>query len=594
MSNEYDISNAFNRIETKLIQSMKRNLSKHLEDETLENMNWSMWQTEQLKSLEQFRKENKSIFNDDFDNIDSDIESMLKESYNNASLEQEQKILEAIQKGVFTSTGDSTLSAGFFGLDSNKLTQLISETQGNIRKAETSILRYTNDQYRQIIFDAQVYANTGAGTIKQAVDMATQDFLSKGINSIQYSNGTRVNVSSYAEMAIRTANSRAHMYGEGEKRDEWGYHTVLVPNRNGGCPYCVQYQGKVFIDDVWSSGTKAESKGQGYPLLSTAVQGGLFHPNCKDTTVTYFPGINSNVKPPTQEEIKQKIENYNKEQKLKAIDRNIDKYKRLELGSLDESNIEKYHNKRLAWENYKKKFKENSNLSFNNKVTNSNNSSIIDKNESTNEIIETAKKRNITYNKVQKLEKNLTDEEIIQKISGGDETEKGSCSSVALSYIGNKNGLDVLDFRGGESSELFATRGAIQKISQLDGVTSYVEENYNDIKGVLNLLSKTEEGKEYYLSTGQHASIIKKVNGKIKYLELQSVDSNGYKDLTANVLKERFKCQQTHTLGGTKIKFRSTLIEIDSLKNNSEFEEMLGYINTAIYDQKKGIKGYAK
>ena len=594
MSNEYDISNAFNRIETKLIQSMKRNLSKHLEDETLENMNWSMWQTEQLKSLEQFRKENKSIFNDDFDNIDSDIESMLKETYNNASLEQEQKILEAIQKGVFKSTGDSTLSAGFFGLDSNKLTQLISETQGNIRKAETSILRYTNDQYRQIIFDAQVYANTGAGTIKQAVDMATQDFLSKGINSIQYSNGTRVNVSSYAEMAIRTANSRAHMYGEGEKRDEWGYHTVLVPNRNGGCPYCVQYQGKVFIDDVWSSGTKAESKGQGYPLLSTAVQGGLFHPNCKDTTVTYFPGINSNVKPPTQEEIKQKIENYNKEQKLKAIDRNIDKYKRLELGSLDESNIEKYHNKRLAWENYKKKFKENSNLSFNNKVTNSNNSSIIDKNESTNEIIETAKKRNITYNKVQKLEKNLTDEEIIQKISGGDETEKGSCSSVALSYIGNKNGLDVLDFRGGESSELFATRGAIQKISQLDGVTSYVEENYNDIKGVLNLLSKTEEGKEYYLSTGQHASIIKKVNGKIKYLELQSVDSNGYKDLTANVLKERFKCQQTHTLGGTKIKFRSTLIEIDSLKNNSEFEEMLGYINTAIYDQKKGIKGYAK
>ena len=119
--------------------------------------------------------------------------------------------------------------------------------------------------------------------------MATDDFLSSGIKSIRYSNGTEVSVASYSEMAIRTANSRAHMYGEGEKRDEWGYHTVLVPNRNGGCPFCIQYQGKVFIDDVWSSGTKEESKGQGYPLLSTAIEGGLFHPNCKDTTVTYFP-----------------------------------------------------------------------------------------------------------------------------------------------------------------------------------------------------------------------------------------------------------------------------------------------------------------
>ena len=29
-----------------------------------------------------------------------------------------------------------------------------------------------NDQYRQIIYKAQVFANTGAGTVKQAIDMA--------------------------------------------------------------------------------------------------------------------------------------------------------------------------------------------------------------------------------------------------------------------------------------------------------------------------------------------------------------------------------------------------------------------------------------
>ena len=133
--------------------------------------------------------------------------------------------------------------------------------------------------------------------------MATKDFLAKGINNIEYANGAMVNIASYAQMAIRTANKRAYLQGEGEKRAEWGVHTVLVPNRGGGCPYCIKFQGKVFIDDVWSGGTAAESKETGYPLLSTAVKAKLFHPNCKDTTVTYFPGINTKPIPPTREEL---------------------------------------------------------------------------------------------------------------------------------------------------------------------------------------------------------------------------------------------------------------------------------------------------
>ncbi|MDQ9892119.1 phage minor capsid protein, partial [Acinetobacter baumannii] len=62
-----------------------------------------------------------------------------------------------------------------------------------------------NDQYRKIIFNAQVYANTGAGTYEQAVDMATKDFLAAGINCIEYANGSRHNIKEYARMAIRTA-----------------------------------------------------------------------------------------------------------------------------------------------------------------------------------------------------------------------------------------------------------------------------------------------------------------------------------------------------------------------------------------------------
>lgn len=393
MNNEYDISQAFQRIEETLIKSMSSNLGRHLREEAKEEMNWSAWQAEQLKSLEIYKKRNRKRLNKTFFNINSDINDLLRKSRDDGKLEQEKLILEAIENGEFKSN-DKKINklwhiykksknsrikkkqigriydivnhseSTFFKVDEKKLNALIDETLNNLKKAETSILRYASDKYRSIIFDAQVYANTGSGTPQQAIDMATHDFLQSGINNIEYANGARVNIKSYVEMAIRTANSRAHMQGEGEKRDAWGVHTVLVPNRGGGCPYCIKFQGKVFIDDVWSSGTTEESNSTGYPLLSKAVKERLFHPNCKDTIVTYFPDINSKVEPPTREQKEEKIIRYKKEQKLNYINRNIEKYKRLELGSLDSENIEKYHNKRTAWQNYKERFKSNSQAQF--------------------------------------------------------------------------------------------------------------------------------------------------------------------------------------------------------------------------------------
>ena len=393
MNNEYDIARAFQRIEETLIKSYKRNLTRHFNEEALEDMNWTAWQTEELKALEQFRKENKRLFKNDFSTINSDIEELIKQSYESGKLDQEKIILEAISNGEFSSQ-DKKISklwhiynstknhrikkkqlkriyekvnqaeSSFFKVNDRKLKALINEAKGNIEKVETSILRFTNDKYRQIIYDAQVYANTGAGTIQQAVDMASKDFLSAGINSILYSNGARMNIASYAEMAIRTATKRAYLQGEGEKRQEWGVHTVLVPNRGGGCPYCIKFQGKIFVDDVWSGGSEAESKESGYPLLSDAIKKKLFHPNCKDTTVTYFEGISTKPTPPTREELKVKEQNYARDQKLNYIDRNIEKYKRLELGCTDNENIEKYHNKRLQWQKYKEEFKGNNNVTF--------------------------------------------------------------------------------------------------------------------------------------------------------------------------------------------------------------------------------------
>lgn len=217
---------------------------------------------------------------------------------------------------------------------------------------ETAVLRMADDQYRKIIYNAQVYANTGAGTYEKAVDMATKDFLKAGLNCLQYANGARHTIADYADMAIRTASKRAYLQGEGVKRQEWGIHTVIINKRGSGCPcpLCVPFVGKVMIDDVWSGGTKKEAQETGYRLMSDAITAGLYHPRCRDSHTTYFPGIST---PPdgkfTRKELKE-IETENKQEaRQQYAERQAEKFGRLAGFSLDSENRQKYEQKQKEW-----------------------------------------------------------------------------------------------------------------------------------------------------------------------------------------------------------------------------------------------------
>ena len=56
---EYDIGGAFKAIEDELIASMIRNMDRHRAEETKEGVEWSMWQAEQLKALEKYKRDNQ-------------------------------------------------------------------------------------------------------------------------------------------------------------------------------------------------------------------------------------------------------------------------------------------------------------------------------------------------------------------------------------------------------------------------------------------------------------------------------------------------------------------------------------------------------
>ena len=354
MADVYDIVGAFQDIEMDLIKSMKKNMKKHIGEELQEDISWTQWQAEMLNGLAQYKAENADKLKGYYSTINDEIEDAILQAYATGENEQEIELLKAIQEGFKvdeTGVGTNAMQGSFFKVNEDKLNSLIKATTNDMQKAENAILRMTDDVYRQTIFKAQMFYNTGASTLWQAVDMATKDFLSAGINCVEYRNGARVNVASYSEMALRTANKRANLMGSANKREEYGIHTVKVSSHNSACPMCIQWQGKVYIDDVYGAGTKEESKASGYPLLSEAVKGGMFHPNCKNGCSTYYEGINQPPKEPTKEEVEEMTRRYNLEQRQRECERNIRKYKRLENGSIDADNIAKYADKRKQWTN---------------------------------------------------------------------------------------------------------------------------------------------------------------------------------------------------------------------------------------------------
>lgn len=337
---DYDITAAFKAIEDELIASMMRNMNRHRAEETKEGIEWSMWQAEQLKALEKYKKANQKKYSKQFRSINKQIEVLIQQARDTGNMQQENKILQAIKNG-FKGAGKVSpgATAEFFKLNDRKLESLIQATTHDMEKAETAVLRMADDQYRKAIFNAQVYANTGAGTYEKVVDMATRDMLSAGLNCVVYANGARHTLSDYADMAIRTASKRAYLQGEGEKRQEWGIHTVIVNKRGNPCPKCLPFCGKVLIDDVWSGGSKADGD---YPLVSYAIQCGLYHPRCKDSHTTYFPGISTADDTWTNEEL-ESIGLVNKQESRKQYaERQVEKYGRLAKYSLDEDNQNRY------------------------------------------------------------------------------------------------------------------------------------------------------------------------------------------------------------------------------------------------------------
>ena len=205
-------------------------------------------------------------------------------------------------------------------------------------------------------------------------------------------------------------------------------------------------------------------------------------------------------------------------------------------------------------------------------------------------------RKTIAYNPVQNNTTLLSDEEIISTLAGGDRT-KGSCASVALAYIGQKQGWNVHDFRDGASREFFSSSLNLRALSKVAGIKTLTADGACALTVGNRLLKQCEVGREYYLSTGRHAAIVRKTEeGKLQYLELQSARFSGWRNFDGNpraTLHSRFGCSQVSDYGtSARVDF---MIDIEASDfSTDDFKSLLGYLNTDESAQRKGEHGTIK
>lgn len=388
----YDLRLIFEQMELDLIKKLKQAFFFHKREEQKEGFQFEQWQLAKLRAMEKWRKLNKKLIGSRKKPVEDLVQKTLEESYTKGeervvqayenaknkvelkgkaiipedTISKEVEKAKEVEETVKEQQGMKDIAPNkvvdkkvelprtprnneelpkadpeesFFGVNEKKLNALIDSVTNDLNKAQTSIQRLMDDIYRQTIFKTHMYLQNGVLTLNQAVDKATKDFLDKGINSITYKDGKRVNIASYVEMCLRTASQRATFLGEGKKRDEFGIHLVVVTAHANTCPKCAPWQGKVLIDDVFSHPSKEyiEEYSKKYKLLSEAIKAGFMHPNCRHTITTFFEGITQIPEIPDTDKA---METYMAEQKQRAHERVIRKQKRISEGSCDETNKE--------------------------------------------------------------------------------------------------------------------------------------------------------------------------------------------------------------------------------------------------------------
>lgn len=169
-------------------------------------------------------------------------------------------LTEAYEKGGLQAVQDIARMTGAPGVEplvgARAIDALVKETVANVTATHLRILRSAEDafegviaateqQMRDVIGEEAGRVLTGAITRRDAAQAALNRFAERGIVGFVDKRGRGWNLSSYTEMAMRTACGRAAVQGHVDRLSANGFDLVIVSDAPRECHLCRPWEGKV-------------------------------------------------------------------------------------------------------------------------------------------------------------------------------------------------------------------------------------------------------------------------------------------------------------------------------------------------------------
>ncbi|MCM2420299.1 phage minor capsid protein [Streptomyces sp. RKAG293] len=216
--------------------------------------------------------------------------------------------------------------------------RLAAETIETVTATHRGILRGVEDGYRQVVSEVTAAPLLGTESRRQATQQAMTRFADRGVSSFRDRAGRRWQLTSYAEMAVRTSVGRAATEAHMTTLAAAGVDLVVVSSSPRECPLCRPWERKVLsingpsgahtvdVEHAVDDGRMVRVDVAG--SLEDARASGLQHPNCRHSVSAYTPGI-TRIEEPAPDPA-----GYEAGQRQRAIERRIRQYKQRAAASV--------------------------------------------------------------------------------------------------------------------------------------------------------------------------------------------------------------------------------------------------------------------
>ncbi len=180
------------------------------------------------------------------------------------------------------------------GLNKSQIRIIAENTDYDFHRAIHLVGRRISDGIREAALEATGEKLTTGQTVRQMQKNLEQMLRSQNLTAIEYSNGSRMPLRSYAEMVSRSTTAETQNTAKLTQGQDWGYDLVQMTTHSPTCAVCAMYQGRIYALTREAANGKyrlRSGKSLRFPYLyDTAFADGYctIHPNCRHR-ISIFP-----------------------------------------------------------------------------------------------------------------------------------------------------------------------------------------------------------------------------------------------------------------------------------------------------------------